>query len=148
MPGRIQENTELEKPRLWTLNFLLICLSTLTLSLVFHSFNTTLPVYIERFGGSAKIAGLALSSLTAAALISRPITGYCLDRYGRKLIFSVGSCFYVTYSNISTHDSCGYAHCYSFYSRFGLGIGHTSTGTVALDIIPGKGLEKAWVFTV
>jgi MFS family permease len=143
MPGRIQENIELEKPRLWTLNFLLICLSTLTLSLVFHSFNTTLPVYIERFGGTAKIAGLALSSLTAAAIISRPITGYYLDRYGRKLIFLGGIMLFM----IPTAIYLRMIHvvmliAIRFIQGLGWGIGHTSTGTVALDIIPRERLGE------
>ena len=93
MPEKLQEIIEYvkpQKPRLWSANFVLICLSTLFLSIVFHSFNTTLPIYIEKFGGTAKIAGLALSSLTAAAIISRPITGFYLDKYGRKLIFLGG----------------------------------------------------------
>ena len=143
MPGRIQENTELEKPRLWTLNFLLICLSTLTLSLVFHSFNTTLPVYIERFGGTAKIAGLALSSLTAAAIISRPITGYYLDKYGRKLIFIGGIILFMIPTAIYLRMiPVVMLIAIRFIQGLGWGIGHTSTGTVALDIIPRERLGE------
>lgn len=143
MPGRIQENIELEKPRLWTLNFLLICLSTLTLSLVFHSFNTTLPVYIERFGGTAKIAGLALSSLTAAAIISRPITGYYLDRYGRKLIFLGGIMLFMIPTAIYLRMiPVVMLIAIRFIQGLGWGIGHTSTGTVALDIIPRERLGE------
>ncbi len=143
MPPTIQENSELEKPRLWTFNFLLICLSTLTLSLVFHSFNTTLPVYIEKFGGTAKIAGLALSSLTAAAIISRPITGYYLDKYGRKLIFLGGLILFMIPTAIYLRMiPVVMLIAIRFIQGLGWGIGHTSTSTVALDIIPKERLGE------
>lgn len=78
------------KPGLWTLNFTIVCLTNLTLYIVFHSYNTTLPIYIKQFGGKVNIAGFALTSLTLAATISRPITGWLLDKYGRKIFFIMG----------------------------------------------------------
>ena len=81
------------KPPLWTRDYILICLSTLAMYISFHSLIPTLPVYIERFGGTTGAAGLALSALTLAAVISRPFAGWCLDKYGRKKIFIGGYYF-------------------------------------------------------
>lgn len=137
--------TEKIKPRLLTLNFALICLLYLALYMIFHSLNTTLPIYIKQFGGTTKIAGLALTSLTVAAIISRPITGFLLDKYGRKrllisglLLFLVPSIIYIWMIPIPL------LIIFRFVQGSGWGIGHTAVSTVALDIIPhertGEGL--------
>lgn len=146
MPEKLQEIIEYvkpQKPRLWSANFVLICLSTLFLSIVFHSFNTTLPIYIEKFGGTAKIAGLALSSLTAAAIISRPITGFYLDKYGRKLIFLGGIVLFMIPTAIYLKMiPVVMLVAFRFVQGLGWGIGHTASGTVALDIIPRERLGE------
>lgn len=147
MPEKMQVNIGQEKPRLWSVNYILICLATLTLSLVFHSLNTTLPVYIDRYGGTAKIAGLALSSLTAAAIISRPITGFYLDKYGRKLIFLGGIVLFMIPTAIFLKMiPLVMLIGIRFIQGLGWGIGHTSTGTVALDIIPRERLGEGLGF--
>ena len=61
----------------------------------FHSLIPTLPVYISNHGGSDSSAGLALATLTIAAVISRPFAGWALDRYGRKMIFLGGLLFFL-----------------------------------------------------
>lgn len=73
------------KPKLWNLNFVFICLSLLTVCLAFHSLIPTLPLYIQEHGGSKGMAGLAMAALTVSAIIIRPITGWALDRYGRRV---------------------------------------------------------------
>ncbi|NLL56960.1 MAG: MFS transporter [Firmicutes bacterium] len=138
---------EQEKPRLWTLNFVLICLTALSLCFVFHSFNSTLPIYIERFGGSTKIAGLALTALTVTAIIVRPLTGFFLDKYGRKIIFLTGVVLFLIPTLIYTAMIPVYLLIiFRFVQGLGWGIGHTASGTVALDIVPKKRLGEGLGF--
>lgn len=133
------------KPRLWSLNFIIVCLSNLTLYMVFHSLNSTLPIYIEQFGGTTKIAGLALTSLTVAAIIARPITGWYLDKYGRMLLLIGGLILFLIPSIIYIRMiPVVLLIIFRFVQGLGWGVGHTAISTVALDIVPpermGEGL--------
>lgn len=143
IPGNIKQ----EKPHLWTLNFVLICLTTLFLSFVFHSLNSTLPIYIERFGGTTKIAGLAITSLTLAAIITRPIAGLFLDKYGRKKILLGGLVLFLIPTAIYLWMiPVFFLLIFRFVQGLGWGIGHTSTSTVALDIVPRQRLGEGMGF--
>lgn len=133
------------KPRLWNLNFLIICLSSLTMYMVFHSLNSTLPVYIKEFGGTTRVAGLALTSLTLAAIIARPLTGWSLDKYGRRLLLTGGLMLFlapsVTYIKMIP---VFLLIALRFVQGLGWGTSHTAVSTVALDVVPperiGEGL--------
>lgn len=125
------------KPRLWTLNFILISLSTLSVFLAFHGLQPTLSIYIQTFGGTTKIAGLALTSLTVAAIIARPITGWALDKYGRKIIFFCGLGLFLIPMVIYTWMvPVVVLILLRFIQGLGWGIGNTASATVATDIIP------------
>ncbi len=77
------------KPPLWTLNFIILCLSSVAVHSTFNMLNITLPIYIETFGGTG-IAGLHLATLTIGAVIIRPVAGWALDTYGRPLVYLSG----------------------------------------------------------
>ncbi|NMB40766.1 MAG: MFS transporter [Firmicutes bacterium] len=133
------------KPPLWSLNFIIVCLSNLNLFLVFNGLNATLPVYIEKFGGTTKIAGLAMTSLTVAAIMARPTTGWALGKYGRRkllvcglVLFLIPSIIYIRMIPVASLIAL------RFLQGLGWGISHTAISTVALDVIPqermGEGL--------
>lgn len=133
------------KPPLWSSNFIIVCLSNLTLYMVFHSLNSTLPVYIEQFGGTTKIAGLAMTSLTIAAIITRPATGWALEKYGRRLLLICGLVLFLIPSAIFIKLIPIFSLILlRFLQGLGWGIGHTAISTIALDIVPpermGEGL--------
>lgn len=130
---------------LWTLNFVLICLSNISIYIVFHGLMPTLPIYIEDLGGSKSIAGLAFAFLTIAAVISRPFTGWALDNYGRKAILAAGILiFFVPTLLFNLMVGIVPLLLLRLVQGFGWGICNTSQATVASDIIPrvhlGKGL--------
>ncbi len=125
------------KPRLWTVNFVLICFSTLLIFMAFHSLYPTLPIYIENFGGTTQIAGLALTSLTVAAIFSRPVTGWALDMYGRKRIFLGGLILFIIPMILYVWLVPVFMLIIlRFVQGLGWGIGNTAAGTVASDIVP------------
>ncbi len=139
VPGQTAGGVQPEKQPLWTLNFILICASTLCIFLAFHSLYPTLPIYIERFGGSTRIAGLALTSLTVAAIFSRPITGWALDKYGRKTIFICGLFLFLVPMVIYIWlVPVVLLIALRFVQGLGWGVGNTASGTVASDIVPRK----------
>lgn len=131
--------------KLWTFDFVLICLSSLMVCLSFHSLIPTLPVYIQEHGGSKGMAGLAMAALTLAAVIIRPFTGWALDRYGRRVILAGGLIAFLApalaYNFMLPVLPLLFLR---FIQGFGWGIGTTAQGTLASDIIPrgrlGEGL--------
>lgn len=124
-------------PKLWTPNFIFISLVGLCNSMAFQGLNVSLPVYINEIGGSPGMAGLAMAVLTAAAVVVRPLVGFALDKYGRKLIFVGGLLLFLL-------PSAAYILIVPFWALlmlrfiqgFGWGVTHTTASTVASDIVP------------
>ncbi|GBF35111.1 major facilitator family transporter [Desulfocucumis palustris] len=142
-----EKNITAAKPKLWTLDFVLICLSSLTVCLAFHSLIPTLPMYIQEHGGSKSMAGLAMAALTVAAVIIRPVSGWALDRYGRRVILIAGLLTFLLPSLVYTLMLPIIPLLFfRFLQGFGWGIGTTSQGTVASDIIPGSRLGEGLGF--
>ena len=130
---------------LWTANFLLICLSTLSVTIAFHSLIPTLPIYITTHGGSKEIIGMAMAFLTIAAVIVRPIAGWSLDNLGHKPILLMGLVVFLLPSVIFTLMIPIAALLWlRLLQGFGWGVSTTALGTVAADLIPkhkfGEGL--------
>lgn len=72
--------------RLWTTNFVLVCLANFT---VFTSFNLllpTLPIYVQLMGGGALSIGLINGIFVLASISLRPFVGRQLDKRGRTKI--------------------------------------------------------------
>lgn len=141
----LEKNTVVSNPKLWTLDFVLICLSSFTVCLTFHSLIPTLPMYIQEYGGSKGMAGLAIAALTVAAVVIRPVTGWALDRYGRRAILITGLLTFLIPSLVYTLMLPIIPLLFfRFLQGFGWGIGTTSQATVASDVIPrsrlGEGL--------
>ena len=80
-----QKKQQEKKPKLWTINYILICLSTISLMVGFAALFPTLPIYVEKYGNISGITGLPLAALTLGAVITRPIAGWSLDLFGRKI---------------------------------------------------------------
>ncbi|MDY6827540.1 MAG: MFS transporter [Bacillota bacterium] len=147
MKAMIQNMTTREKtinrPPLWTANFIWVCLVTLSITFVFHCFNATLPVYINTYGGTVKYAGLALTALTVAAIVVRPMAGVFLDRYGRKVVLILGVFLFILPVGFYLMMLPVYLLIiFRFVQGIGWGSGHTATGTIALDVIPGERLGE------
>ena len=135
--NQFKESLSEADKKLWTVNFILICLSALASYIGFHSLIPTLPIYIQNNGGSKETVGLALAFLTIAAVIIRPVTGWALDNYGRKLILIIGLLTFllptVVYISIIPIVPLLF---FRLIQGFGWGICSTSHGTVATDVIP------------
>lgn len=134
----IEKNAPVNQtPALWTKNFALLCLSNIAVCLSFHSLLPTLPVYIQLQGGTKETVGLALAALTVAAVITRPIAGWAIDTYGRRVIllaglitFLVPTIFYISMVSIMP------LMVLRMLQGVGWGICSTALGTIASDVVP------------
>ena len=79
-----------QKPKLWTANYILACLSSLVIMTAFSALVPILPIYIEQYSNIPGMAGLPLALLTIGAVAVRPLAGRALDIYNRKTILLAG----------------------------------------------------------
>ena len=75
---------------LFSRDFVLTSLSTFTLFASFYFLLITLPIYIEKIGGTESEIGLIIGVFTISAVALRPFIGQEVDRRGRKIILISG----------------------------------------------------------
>lgn len=75
---------------LFSRDFILTSLSTFTLFASFYFLLITLPIYIEKIGGTESEIGLIIGVFTISAVTLRPFIGQEVDRRGRKIILISG----------------------------------------------------------
>ena len=79
-----------KKETLFSRDFILTSLSTFTLFASFYFLLITLPIYIQKIGGTESEIGLIIGVFTISAVALRPFIGQEVDRRGRKIILIVG----------------------------------------------------------
>ena len=77
--------------RIFTGNFIMICLANLAVISSFYFLMTTVPLYVETIGGDESQIGLIVGVMAAGALITRPVAGLLSDAWGRKLVIMGGA---------------------------------------------------------
>lgn len=130
-------------PKLWTKNFLLIICINLITFFGFQMLMPTLPIFVEKLGGSQSEAGLVIGIFALSAVIIRPIAGRGLDIYGRKGIFITGlGIFLVSVLAYNWVPTVLLLLVLRLIHGLGWGASSTASGTIASDIIPRKRLAE------
>lgn len=121
---------------IYTLQFILLCLSSLLFSASFNMIIPELPNYLSTLGG-AEHKGLIISLFTLTAGISRPFSGKLTDQWGRVPVMAVGSIVCVV---------CGFLYpvlttlsgffLLRLLHGFSTGFKPTATSAYIADIIP------------
>ncbi|MEW5898706.1 MAG: MFS transporter [Bacillota bacterium] len=83
--------------RLWSKDFILICLANFFYFGSFYFLIPTLPQYVDLLGGTPAEVGLVMGLFTMASVIIRPYFGKMADRQGRKIFMLVGSSFFILF---------------------------------------------------
>lgn len=131
---------------LWNRNFILVNLGNLLMYNAFYMLLPILPLYLaNHLHASESIIGTILSLYTIAALITRPVAGFWLDKASRKPLMM---CFYLFYISMCLSYTLAATLGLFFIIRFvhGIAFGCSTVGinTMAVDIIPwerrGEGL--------
>lgn len=75
-------------PRLWTWPFIAICLAHFALSFAFHASMPVFPLLLrDRFDLAGAALGVVVAMYTTSAIMTRPPTGFLLDRFGRRIVY-------------------------------------------------------------
>ncbi|WP_028399302.1 MFS transporter [Ectobacillus panaciterrae] len=126
------------KTKLWTKDFINVSGSSFFLFLTFYALLVTLPIYaLQSLHGRESEAGLIVTVFLISAIISRPLTGQWIQRFGKRpvlitslLIFGAACAFYFIPNSMTG------LLVLRFFHGIGFGMATTATGTIVADIIP------------
>ena len=124
--------------RLWTKDYISVCLTTFFMFLNYYYLLVTIPIYlIQDLQGNTAQAGILVAVFYVAAILIRPIAGKWIESYGIKKIFLVSLIIYLVaafmYFFTTTLISLAVLR---FIHGIGFGMITTSTGTIVASIIP------------
>ncbi|WP_066307560.1 MFS transporter [Bacillus sp. FJAT-29814] len=137
----------MDKPKIWTKDFINITTISFFIFLAFYILLTALPLQLTKeFGGGADQAGLLLTLFLIAAIVIRPFAGKWVSIGSQKKIliysataFLIATLFYPFVNNIWSLFILRIIHGITF------GIITTVKGTISAEIIPdsrrGEGLS-------
>lgn len=124
------------QPRLYTVPFLLICVSHFLFGASFNMLIPELPAYLTSLGG-AEYKGLIIALFTVTAGISRPFSGRLTDTVGRVPVMIIGTLVCVVcsllYPILTTVT--GFL-LLRFFHGFSTGFKPTASTAYAADIVP------------
>ncbi|MGE7663474.1 MFS transporter [Peribacillus sp. NPDC097197] len=125
--------------RIWTRDFVMICLANLCIFMGFQMTMPTIPLFVEQLGGDDRLVGAVLGVFTFSALLIRPFAGKMLETKGRRIIFLIGlAIFAFSVGSFGFMGSIGLLFLMRIVQGVGWGLSSTASGTIASDIIPAK----------
>ena len=88
---------EVTRDRLFTRDYIFVCIAAFMMSFSFFILVPTLPMYLkDTFGISPALVGVVLSCYVIAVLCIRPMTGFIADTLPRKRVYIVSYAIFVT----------------------------------------------------
>src|SRR5574344_1121092 len=134
------------RDKLWTTNFINMCLANFLMCFAFYILIPTLPFYlIETFHAGKTVVGIVLSIYTLSVLFVRPFSGFLADSFARKPLYLLSYFLFAAIFTVSL--LAGTLLVFTLLRIFhGLAFGILSTtgNTLVIDIMPssrrGEGL--------
>jgi MFS family permease len=125
------------KEKIWTKDFVYICLANFFAFLGFQMTLPTIPLFVEHLGGNDQLIGLVVGIFTFSALMMRPFAGHALETKGRRFVFLLGlAIFVISVGSYSFITSILLLFMMRGIQGIGWGFSTTAAGTIATDIIP------------
>lgn len=125
--------------KIWTRDFILICLVNFFLFLGFQMTLPTIPLFVEDLGGNDQLIGIVVGIFTFSALMIRPYAGHALETKGRRFIFLIGLIlFFVSIGSYALVTSLFFLFAMRIFQGAGWGLSTTAAGTVVTDLLPVK----------
>ncbi|AZV44521.1 MFS transporter major facilitator superfamily protein [Peribacillus asahii] len=127
------------KEKIWTRDFILICLANFFVFLGFQMTLPTIPLFVESLGGNDRLIGVVVGIFTFSALLIRPFAGQLLETKGRRFVFLAGlTIFIFTIGVFGFTTSLILLFAIRVIQGIGWGYSTTASGTIATDLIPAK----------
>lgn len=139
MRGQAKAQTQhvMNPDKIWTRDFVLICLANFFVVLGFQMTLPTIPIFVKELGGSDQLIGLIVGAFTFSALLFRPYAGKALETKGRQIVYLFGlSVFVVSVGSYAFITSIAVLLFMRVVQGIGFGFSSTATGTIATDLIP------------
>lgn len=131
---------QLEKPQLWTKDFILISFASFFVFVIFYMLTVTLPVYVaDELQGGGQDIGLVITVFVLSAIVFRPFSGKWLDTFGPKKILIIGASIFLSGSILYLFvESPLVLLVIRVIHGAGFGMATTATGAIAAAIIPAE----------
>lgn len=125
--------------RIWTRDFVFVCLANFFVFLGFQMTLPTLPLFLKELGGNDQLVGLIVGIFTFSALLLRPYAGHALESKGRGFVYKTGLVIFVlSIASYSFISSILFLFLLRIVQGMGWGFSTTAGGTIATDIVPPK----------
>ena len=133
--------------RLWTRDYIFVCIASFLISFSFFILVPTLPLYLkDTFGIDQSMVGVVLSCYVVAVLSVRPMAGFVADSFPRKRVFMLSYALFVLsfvgYFFIT--ETLALFIVLRILHGFTFGMLTTSANTLVIDVMPssrrGEGL--------
>ncbi|MEH7418109.1 MFS transporter, partial [Neobacillus drentensis] len=128
---------QLQKEKIWTKDFVLICLANFFIFLGFQMTLPTIPLFVEDLGGNDQLIGFVVGIFTFSSLLLRPYAGVALETKGRKFVYIIGlTIFVLSVGSFGFITSIFLLFMMRVVQGGGWGFSTTASGTIASDLIP------------
>lgn len=123
--------------KIWTRDFILICLANFFIFLGFQMTLPTIPLFVEHLGGNDQLIGFVVGIFTFSALLLRPFAGHALESKGRRFVYLFGlTIFVLSVGSFGFAMSIMFLFALRIIQGVGWGFSTTASGTIATDLIP------------
>jgi len=133
----MNQNNIDDKPKLWNANYIKIWCANFMIFFSFMLLMPLLPLYLsDTFGADKETIGLVLSGYTLTALLSRPFSGFLVDRFPRKLVLL--TCYFLFFAFFAGYLIAGSLVLFAIVRTFhGAPFGATTVAnsTVGIDVL-------------
>ncbi len=127
------------KEKIWTREFIFICIANFFIFAGFQMTLPTLPLFVNKLGGSDQLIGFVVGIFTLSALLIRPWSGHVLESLGRRIVFLIGLLvFVISVGSYAFTGSLVVLFLMRVVQGLGWGMSTTAVGTIATDLIPQK----------
>lgn len=135
--ANVKPSTAPKQDKIWTRDFILICLANFFIFLGFQMTLPTIPLFVEHLGGSNQFIGIITGIFTFSALLFRPYAGHALESKGRRFVYMIGlAIFVISVGSFAFIYSLAFLVIMRIIQGIGWGFSTTATGTIATDLIP------------
>lgn len=130
----------MDKPKLWTKDFLIISLANFFLYFTYYLLIVFITVFATaKFHATPSEGGLASSIFVVGMLIGRLLSGDTIDRIGSRKMLFIGFIFFlITTCLYFIANNLTFLLIIRFFNGAGMGIASTATGTIVSRIIPNE----------